>query len=191
MELIPWSEKEAYEYYRGLYYKGIYTIDTLRKKKDDLEKARDQWERRLLYDESPYFKRDYDSYINSLKAVKKVLESIGSGIIKIDLNNDMTQIIEQTPKGIISYTVMGTGENICMSEKVGESITLSEQDMLDLLYKTQTRNAITTKAIEHCIATDWDLITAEYDSWDDYLMETLGCSEEDVLEMGIELADIF
>lgn len=48
-----------------------------------------------------------------------------------------------------------------------------------------------TRAIEHCIAADYDFITTNYDSWDEYLMETLGSTEQEVRECGIELENLW
>ena len=40
------------------------------------------------------------------------------------------------------------------------------------------------RALEHCIAVDYDFIVANYDDWDEYLMETLGTTQKDVEELG-------
>lgn len=40
------------------------------------------------------------------------------------------------------------------------------------------------RALEHCIAVDYDFIVANYDNWDEYLMETLGTNQKDVEELG-------
>lgn len=47
------------------------------------------------------------------------------------------------------------------------------------------------RAIEHCIAVDYDFIVTNYDSWDEYLMETLGSTEQEIKDLGIELEDLW
>ena len=39
------------------------------------------------------------------------------------------------------------------------------------------------RALEHCIAVDYDFIVTNYDNWDEYLMETLGTNQKDVEEL--------
>ena len=48
------------------------------------------------------------------------------------------------------------------------------------------------RALEHCIAVDYDLIVSNYDDWDEYLMETLGTNQKDVEELcGIKLTNLW
>lgn len=48
------------------------------------------------------------------------------------------------------------------------------------------------RALEHCIAVDYDFIVANYDDWDEYLMETLGTTQKDVEELGgIKLTNLW
>lgn len=50
---------------------------------------------------------------------------------------------------------------------------------------------IAMAAIEHCIAVDYDFIVANYDDWDQYLMETIGYSYSDLANVGIVLEDLW
>lgn len=48
------------------------------------------------------------------------------------------------------------------------------------------------RALEHCIAIDYDFIICNYNNWDEYLMEILGTNQKDVEELGgIKLTNLW
>lgn len=57
--------------------------------------------------------------------------------IVITLNNDMTQVIEQDTSGnIITYTVMGTGDDINFNDVVTEKRILDKGLLFDFICET-------------------------------------------------------
>ena len=56
--------------------------------------------------------------------------------------------------------------------------------------KEKMLQTLTIRAIDHCIAVDYDFIVTNYDNWDEYLMEIYGVTYEELKSVGIILEDL-
>ena len=62
---------------------------------------------------------------------------------------------------------------------------------MDKIKETSLKR-LALRALEHCIAVDYDFIVTNYDNWDEYLMKTLGTNQKDVEELcDTTLADLW
>ena len=57
--------------------------------------------------------------------------------------------------------------------------------------KEEILQTLTIRAIDHCVAIYYDFIVANYDNWDEYLMETLGTTYNELKSVGIVLEDLW
>ena len=57
--------------------------------------------------------------------------------------------------------------------------------------KEKMLQTLTIRAIDHCVAIDYDFIVANYDNWDEYLMEIFGATYNELISVGIVLEDLW
>lgn len=57
--------------------------------------------------------------------------------------------------------------------------------------KEKMLQTLTMRAIDHCIAVDYDFIVANYDNWNEYLMEIFGVTYDELKSVGITLEDLW
>lgn len=62
---------------------------------------------------------------------------------------------------------------------------------MDNKVKEMYLQRLVERAIDHCIAVDYDFIVANYDNWDEYLMEIFGTNYEELKSVGITLEDLW
>jgi len=70
--LKPWSEADAYKYYKQTLTNGLYTVEHLKETLESYRKNHASWEEADKRD--AFGKRDYESYMNACKALERLIK---------------------------------------------------------------------------------------------------------------------